>query len=206
MSFTYTARRENSGRIDSCTSMCESSFRLRFLEITFDGQFTWPKYSTLRVIHTWCFICRHQCCTRAAVNSCLVNYCMMCTFRVMIRPIFYLIWMTLKSSANISIFFNHSSNKRQPGCLLFWVPLNDMQIHCMKVQFSSVNGTVDCRGSSGLRLHTAICRQHQKLPWIVVNGCGLSLTVVPHDPLSLILVEALTCKWRCCELYKCKSG
>ena len=29
MSFTYKARRENSGRIDSCTSICESSYRDR---------------------------------------------------------------------------------------------------------------------------------------------------------------------------------
>ena len=39
--------------------------------------------------------------TRAAVSLCIVIYCMMCTFRVMIRPIFELSpQMTLISSAN----------------------------------------------------------------------------------------------------------
>lgn len=30
---------------------------------------------------------------------------------------------------------------------------------------STASGTVNCRGISGLRLHTAICRNCQKLPW-----------------------------------------
>ena len=53
-----------------------------------------------------------------------------------------------------------------------------------KFGFSSVCCTVDCCGSSGIWLHTAICRQHQKLPWIFGNWHGPCLAVVSPWPPS----------------------
>jgi len=38
----------------------------------------------------------------------------------------------------------------------------------------------------------------QKLLWALLGSCP------PMTTLLLILGEALTCKWKCCELYTCK--
>ena len=54
------------------------------------------------------------------------------------------------------------------------------------------------RGSLQATPKTAMnCR---KLTWALFGSCP------PMTPLPLILVEALTFKWKCCKLYKCKPG
>ena len=67
--------------------------------------------------------------------------------------------------------------------------------HCRltwNFRFATARGNLQATPKTAMN-----CR---KLTWALLGSCP------PMTPLPLILGEALTCKWKCCELYKCKSG
>lgn len=67
--------------------------------------------------------------------------------------------------------------------------------HCRlswKFMFTTAHGNLQATPKTAVN-----CR---KLTRALLGSCP------PMTPLPLILGEALTCKWKCCELYKCKSG
>ena len=88
-------------------------------------------------------------------------------------------------------------------CVICW---HYISWHCMKWIFVSMRHcglTWNFRfatARSNLQATPKTAKNCRKLMWALLGSCP------PMTPLPLIPGEALTCKWKCCELYKCKSG